>query len=102
MSDRTVTELVIDSNTAGAAEYERAMASAGEVTRRTSDAANDFTINLIAVGSGAVAAALLIKRTIDQAADVIKSLEDMAGLAERVGLSCATCRVCSSARALPA
>lgn len=87
MSDRTVTELVIDSNTAGAAEYERAMASAGEVTRRTSDAANDFTINLIAVGSGAVAAALLIKRTIDQAADVIKSLEDMAGLAERVGLS---------------
>lgn len=87
MNDRTVTELVIDANTSGAADYERAMASASQAAQRGTDAANNFNINLVALGTGAIAAGFAIKKVLDEIVGANKELADMGALAVRVGLS---------------
>ncbi|WP_338700758.1 hypothetical protein V5279_21425 [Bradyrhizobium sp. 26S5] len=87
MADQVVTELVIDANTQGAADYERAMDSAAGAAQRGTDAATDFNVGLIALGAGAVAAAATVNKALDYVVSFNKSLADMGALADRVGLS---------------
>ncbi|WP_375780873.1 hypothetical protein ACE103_20245 [Bradyrhizobium sp. ma5] len=86
MADQVVTELVIDANTQGAVDYERAMDSAAGAAQRGTDAATDFNVGLIALGAGAIAAAATVNKALDYIVSFNKSLADMGTLADRVGL----------------
>jgi|GEM_PF-6937283 len=89
MNDRTVTELVIDADTSGAAAYEQAMASAERAARGGVDASNSYVTAIVGVGTAAAAAALAVKAAMDQIAGWNKQLADMALNAKQVGLSLA-------------
>ncbi|MDI2110481.1 MULTISPECIES: hypothetical protein [Bradyrhizobium] len=87
MVDQVVTELVIDANTQGASDYERAMDSAAGAAQRGTDAATGFNVGLVALGASAVAAAATVNKALDYVVSFNKSLADMGMLADRVGLS---------------
>ncbi|MGY3689941.1 hypothetical protein [Bradyrhizobium quebecense] len=87
MADQVVTELVIDANTQGASDYERAMDSAAGAAQRGTDAATGFNVGLVALGAGAIAAAATVNKALDYIVSFNKSLADLSSLADRVGLS---------------
>src|SRR5258707_311347 len=79
---QVVTELVIDSNTAGAADFTRAMDGAEDAANRGVAAATGFNIGVAALGAGAG-----VKAMIDYVVDANKQLADLQTVAHQVGLS---------------
>ncbi|EJN15686.1 Lambda phage tail tape-measure protein (Tape-meas-lam-C) [Bradyrhizobium sp. YR681] len=84
---QVVTELVIDADTSGADQFTRAMDGAANAAQRGVEQTSGLNINLIALGAGALGAAAAAKQILDQVAEANKALADMAGVADRVGLS---------------
>lgn len=84
---QVVTELVIDSKTDGAADYERAMDGAAQAAGRGSSAAADYGVAIAAVGTGALAAIAGVKSFLDQVAVANKGLADLQQNAKTAGLT---------------
>lgn len=82
-----VTTLTIDADTSGASQYSQAMAGAEQAASSGLKSANDFSLGLVALGTGAVAALAGLKGMLDYVVGANKDLADMQTLAQQVGLT---------------
>jgi hypothetical protein len=87
MAQQVVTELVIDANTSGAADFSRAMDGAEQAANRGLAAALGFNTSVAALGAGAVAALAGLKSLQDYIVGLNKDLADMDRVARATGLS---------------